>query len=45
MSLVRTPVKPLLAALVALAIVAFTACGREEGGCPVANAARERYAS
>ena len=22
-----------------------TACGREEGGCPVANAARERYAS
>ena len=30
MSLVRTPLKPLLAALVALAIVAFTACGRGE---------------
>ena len=30
MSLVRTPFKPLLAALVALAIVAFTACGRDE---------------
>jgi mono/diheme cytochrome c family protein len=29
-SLVRTPFKPLLAALVALAIVAFTACGRDE---------------
>jgi mono/diheme cytochrome c family protein len=27
---VRTPVKPLFAALVALAIVAFTACGRDE---------------
>ena len=30
MSLVRTPVKPLLAALLALAVVAFTACGRDE---------------
>ncbi|MBN1529862.1 MAG: c-type cytochrome [Thermoleophilaceae bacterium] len=30
MSLLRTPFKPLLAALAAIAIVAFTACGREE---------------
>ena len=27
---VRTPAKPLLAALAAIAVVAFTACGREE---------------
>ena len=30
MSLLRTPFKPLLAAVAAIALVALTACGREE---------------